>query len=193
MFFTLLLNFLAINLVVFLLIILIRFFKKWGSMGYLIYAGISLILSTLSLYLGLRALAPPLFQAWYGIISGLAAWTVSEMAEESGLLEIEKKEGILHFIMVLSLSLIAQNYLPLALQFGLAIFLMNWGGHIIIFAGREWVGKKNLTPISNSFSILVIFGEIIYLFSMGGDPISILWSATWVWIAVSMMVFSRLF
>ena len=178
----LLLDFLAINLAVFFLIIFIRFFKKWKKRGYLVYAGISLLLSAISLYLGLRDSTPTLFQAWYGIISGLAAWTVSEMAQEAGLLEIEKKEGILHFSMVLSLSLISQNYLPLVLKFSLVLFLMNWGGHIIIFAGREWLGQKKLTPISNTVSVFLILAEIIYVFTVSGDPISTLWSAVWIWI-----------
>ncbi len=193
MFFTLLLDFLAINFAVFLLIIAIRFFKKWGRSGYLIYAYISLLLSALTLYLGLKDSTPLLYQAWFGIISGLSAWTVSEMAQQSELLIIEKREGALHFSMVLLLTIIAWAHLPLALQFSLALFLMNWGGHIIIFAGREWIGKKILTPITNSISVLVIIGEIIYVSTVSGEPISLLWSATWIWIAVSMIVFSRIF
>ena len=193
MFFTLLLNFLAINFAVFLLIIAIRFFKKWGKRGYLIYAYISLLLSALTLFLGLKDSSPLLYQAWFGIISGLSAWTVSEMAHEAGMLRIEKREGALHFGMVLTLTLVAWTYLPLALQFALALFLMNWGGHIIIFAGRDWLGKKTFTPISNLVSALIIFGEILYVFIAGADPLSLLWSATWIWIAVSMIVFSRLF
>ena len=193
MVFTLLLNVLALNLVVFLLVIFIRFFKRWGRNGYLIYAGISLVLSILTLSLGLNTSNPLLFQAWFSILSGFCAWTVSEMANEAGMLEIEKGDGSLHFLMVLLLTLVAWTHLPLAMQFGVAIFLMNWGGHIIIFTGRHLIGKKRLTPIVDIVSILIVFGEIIYVFVTGGNPISTLWSATWVWIAISMIVFSRLF
>ncbi|HIE24536.1 MAG TPA: hypothetical protein EYP74_00895 [Anaerolineales bacterium] len=161
--------------------------------GYLLYAGISLLLASITLSLGLYTSASPLFQAWCGIVSGLSAWTISEMAQQAGLLEIEKKEGSLHFGMVLLLSLIAWMRLPVALQFTLAIFLMNWGGHIIIFAGREWVGEKKLTPISNRISMLIILGEVSYILIADENSLSRLWSATWIWIAVSMIVFSRLF
>ncbi len=193
MIFLLLLNILALNLAVFLLVISIRFFKRWGKNGYLIYAGITLVLSAFTLSLGLNNSNPLLFQAWFGILSGLCAWTMSEMANEVGMLEIEKGDGSLHFLMVFLLTLIAWRHLPLAIQFGITLFLMNWGGHIIIFAGRHLLGKKRLTPLVDIISILIIFGEIIYTIVTGGNPISTLWSATWVWIAISMIVFSRLF
>ena len=193
MIFTLLLNVLALNLAVFLLVIAIRFFKGWRRNGYLVYAGISLVLSAFTLSLGLDVSNPLLFQAWFGILSGLCAWTVSEMAHEAGMLGIEKRDGFIHFLLVLLLTLVAWTHLPLTIRFGITIFLMNWGGHIIIFAGRHLIGKKRLTPIVDIVSALVIVGEIIYVIATGRNPISNLWSATWIWIAISMIVFSRLF
>ncbi len=193
MIFTLLFNVLALNLAVFLLVISIQFFKRWGRNGYLTYAGIALALSAFSLSLGLNDSASPVFQAWFGILSGLCAWTVSEMANEAGMLGIEKRDGSIHFLLVLLLTLIAWTHLSLAMQFGIALLLMNWGGHIIIFAGRHLIGKKRLTPIVDIISVSVILGEIIYTIVTGGNPISTLWSAAWIWIAISMIVFSRLF
>ena len=186
-----LLSALIIMVVMFPLIMMFRLLQAWGTMSYWTAAIIFLVAGSWMLYRATLEKLSEVGQAWYGIVGGLCAWTVTEISHEIGMIDIEGFDVILFLAVVIAFLAILWKYFPTGAKFWIVIFMMNWVGHVYIHIGQEFLGENAKTLFNLSaagFGVLLV-GLIYWIFARTTTRVQRLWGGLWIWQALAMFYF----
>ena len=186
-----LLSALIIMVVMFPLIMMFRLLQAWGTMSYWAAAIIFLVAGSWMLYRATLEKLSEVGQAWYGIVGGLCAWTVTEISHELGMIDIEGFDVILFLAVVIAFLAILWKYFPTGAKFWIVIFMMNWVGHVYIHIGQEFLGENAKTLFNLSaagFGVLLV-GLIYWIFARTTTRVQRLWGGLWIWQALAMFYF----
>lgn len=137
-----------------------------GTAGFVIYTVAAFALATFCLYRSLKDNLSEVSRIWYGILGGMAAWTVLELGELLGFAGIECEEGVLLLLLAGMVTYFLWKVFPLGAKFFIFIFFINWGGHVVIkaqdFLGEIW-GIFNTTLVVYSWLAIPLALITIYL------------------------------
>ncbi len=182
---------LATLIILILLAVLIGFIflaNMAGTTGIVLYIVLALVITWYFLKKSLDEKLNAVPRAWYGIISGMTAWTVLELGEILNLAGIECKDGVHLIILAAIVTWLLWNILPLGAHFFIFIFFINWAGHIVIKV-QEYLGEFweifNITLAIYSWAALPIAGLIIYwIFTRSETRIQRLYAAGWLYLFI---------
>jgi hypothetical protein len=175
------------------LILLIRSSQALGDSGQVAYMLVCLGLSLFSLRGSLAEKAGEMRRAWLGLCGGMLAWAVIEMAQLLGFAAIEDAGGSVLFLLAACVLGLLWQSLPLGARFWMALFFMNWAGHVLIFTQRflaQTVPVFTVTEKAMGFlaglGIPVVFGLI---FIRATSRVQRLWGAVWVWFLTAVIYY----
>ena len=130
------LSFVGMAAVMVALILMIKLFKLLGTASYGICCLLVLAGSAWGLARAIDDRPSEVARAWYGVVGGFCAWTVTELGNVLGFASIEDWDGSLLLVLALLVLTVLWRRLPLGARFWGAIFAMNWGGHVVIHVQR---------------------------------------------------------
>jgi hypothetical protein len=174
------------------LILMFRFLDQWGMISYWVAAILMLVAATWMLYRATLEKLSEIGRAWYGIVGGLCAWTVTEISHESGLIDIEAFDIVLVLALLISFLAVMWKYFPTGAKFWIIIFMMNWIGHVYIYAILEFFESALVTTIftitAAAFGLLII-ALLYWIFMRTTTRIQRLWAGLWIWLSLAMLYF----
>ena len=173
------------------LIIMFRYLEGWGTTSYWAAAVLFLIAGIWMLYRATQEKLSEVGQSWYGIVGGLCAWTVTEVSHSINLMDIEGFDVVLVMALAAGFLAVTWKFFPTGARFWIAIFMMNWVGHVFIHSGEDFLGTATrtvFTVAAVAYGLLLI-GLIYWIFARSTTRVQRLWAGLWIWHALSMMYF----
>ncbi len=157
-----------------------------GTIGFFIYVIAMILVAGICLKFSLNDHISEVSRAWYGIIGGMAAWTVLELGEMLGLAGIECKDGTHMFILAAIFTWLLWKYFPIGARFFIFIIFLNWGGHIIIKV-QEYLGEYwdifQIILVLYSWAALPLAALTVYwIFTKSETRIQRLYAAGWLYL-----------
>ena len=174
------------------LIMLFRVLPQWGITGYWLATILFLLAGIWMLYRATLKKLSETGKIWYGIVGGLFAWTVTELSRELGMIDIEQADILIVLALFSGFLAVLWRYIPEGARFWIAVFMMNWAGHVFIHVGEEYlVGSAvntMFTIIAATYGLLII-GLIYWIFARTTTRRQRLWGGLWIWHASAMIFF----
>jgi len=157
-----------------------------GAVGFSVYGIAMILVAGICLKFSLNDNLSEVARAWYGIVGGMAAWTVLELGEMLGFAGIECKDGTHMFILAAIFTWLLWKYFPIGARFFIFIFFLNWGGHIVIkiqeYLGG-FLGFFQITLLVYSWAALPLAALIVYwIFTKSETRIQRLYAAGWLYL-----------
>ena len=182
---------LIMMIIMYPLIILFRFLTQWGTTSYWVAAVLCLVAGIWMLYRATLEKLSEVGAAWYGIVGGLLAWTVTEISHELGMIDIEDADVVLVLALFIAFLVVLWKYFPSGAKFWIMIFMMNWAGHVYIHVDQEVLGEaaKTLLIVTAAGYGLLLVGLFYWIFARTTSRVQRLWGGLWVWHALSMIFF----
>ncbi len=171
--------------------------RVMGIMGFIVYIIIAVLVTGVCLKKSLNNNLSEISKAWFGIVGGMTAWTVIELGEILGLAEIESEIGIHIFILVGIFVWFLWKFFPVGSRFFIFVFLLNWGGHIVIHFQRYLSGFWDIFHLILliypwlvlSVSVLIIY----WVFKRSKNRIDRLYAAGWLYLFIFTFIYMVFF
>lgn len=168
--------------------------QRFGQPGILIYTLGLLAVSMVTLQYSIFQRHSDPTRAWYGIASGLLAWSVVEVTAFLGAPIMASAGGIIQMVMVsLVFMLLWRSALPLGMKFFGVTMLMNWAEHLWMQV-QAWL--SSLSPVFVvSYRItgyLALFGIVLavgYIVTYSRKRIQRVSAALVIWFFASMALY----
>lgn len=176
-------------------VLLIKPFAVLGRAGYLLYGALCLGGTVWTMLAGGRGDGDGFRQAWIGAIGGMLAWTASEMATLAGGVSIEGADGLMLFAIAAALALPALlgGNLRVGQSFAVAIFLMNWGSHLLLKVPRRHAavlpGEPLLETLIAAAALAGIAFAVYWSFAKARSAVGRLWSSAWSWMLLTTVLY----
>ena len=178
------------------LIFLFRLLPGWGRRGYCLAAGLVGLGAVGLLALAVQETFEPRTAAWFGILGGLLGWTLAELSHEMGQISLEDPKIALMLGLFLAGTIILWPFFPHGAQFWLAVFTLNWGGHVFIRVCQQTFPRETTARIfaltAAGFGLLML-ALIALPFFRPLDALSQLWAGTGIWFSLAMIFFLTLY
>ncbi|MBE2221916.1 MAG: hypothetical protein IAF02_10265 [Anaerolineae bacterium] len=188
-----LLSFVVMFLLMGMLIVLMKPFEAIGGWGMWSYLVLMFALGIGTLWLSIQERFSEVGNAWLGILGGMCAWSVTEMAGELGFVAVEDWDGIVLLLLTVATTAVLWRFFPVGPKFWFVLLFLNWGGHVFIklqryiFAGQSLLETTYLLTVISL--LLVIVAMLYWIFVRATTRIQRLWSAVYIWSAVSIIFF----
>ncbi len=157
-----------------------------GTAGFVVYTIAAILVTGVCLRRSLKDDLSEVAGAWWGIIGGMAAWTVMELGEILGFAEVEDQEGVLMFLLVSIFVWLMWRHFPVGARFFVFIFLLNWGGHIIIhlqkYLSEFWEFFDITLSIYPWMALAAGVAVVYWIFSTSRTGIERLYAAGWLYL-----------
>ncbi len=198
------LSFIAIFLLMGVFIVLMKPFAALGTWGMWAYLVLMFVGGIGALWFSIQERFEDVALAWWGILGGMCAWSVTEMGGELGLVAVEDWDGIVLFLLTVATTAVLWQFFPIGPKFWFIVLFLNWGGHVFIkmqthlFSGQptgEATVSLNVISLQMTHSITVaalslVIGGLFYWIFMGASTrVQRLWCAVFLWNAVSIIFF----
>lgn len=188
-----LLSFVAMFLFMGVLIVLMKPFQAMGSWGMWAYLVLMFAVGIGFLWLSIQDRFADVTNAWLGIVGGMCAWSVTEMAGELGYTAVEDWDGIVLLLLAIATTAVLWRLFPVGPKFWFVLFFLNWGGHVFIkFQKYILQGQPVLETtlmLSAIVLALVVVGLLYWIFVRATTRIQRLWGAVFIWSALSIIFF----
>lgn len=178
----------------FSLIFMFRLAKLAGDAGYWIFAALVLPISMWLLNRSFDESRSEIARAWYAIWGGFCGWTFTELGHELGFLSIENWDGVFPFVLAAATTLVAWKLIPLGLRFWVAIFELNWFGHLVILVQKHIFGTG--ATLATAYTItsiacgLALIGLAYWLFAKSNARVQRIWLGLGMWIMLVIIMFA---
>jgi hypothetical protein len=182
-------------LLVVALIVLTIGAKRLGAVALGVETAVTLALAIFLLHRSLQPRFDAVARAWYGIVGGFLAWTTTEASALLGLTSLDHEGNVVLFLLAaLALPVMARHGLPLGARFWLAAFVLNWGGHIVLFVQRYLAQDYPIFAVtyrvSGVLAGLAIVGIYAWIFRRSQTRLQRLQAALWVFVMIIIVVYA---
>lgn len=176
------------------LIFMFRLAKLAGDAGYWVFAALVLPMSLWLLHRSLDEARSEVSRAWYAIWGGFCGWTFTELGHTLGFLSIEDWEGAFLFVLTVAVTALVWKRVPLGLRFWVAIFELNWFGHLVILLQKHLLGTD--AALAAAFTVtgtvcgVALIGLAYWLFAKSTARIQRIWCGLAMWQMLVIVMFA---
>lgn len=132
---------------------------------------------------------------WMGLVGGLLAWTITELASRMSNLAVVSESGIILFILVIMIvGTLWRRALPIGARRFMLVFFMSWVSQLFLAAKlitADW--SDIFMMIFNAvgvIAILVVFFLILWVFFRSHTTRQRIVASAWIWFCLSIFIFT---
>jgi hypothetical protein len=166
--------------------------ELYGKPGMLVYTLAILALAIFHLDRSLVTRFPETTRAWFGVIGGLLAWTVTDFSAELGGFQVTSATSLLSAILLaLVVATLWRKVLTLGVRFFALAYLLAWMGNLFL-AGQnlleQWLPPIPISASLTSYlAILAVMVTLWWLFFNTERRLERMWAAIWLWFFIAII------
>lgn len=134
-------------------------------------------------------------RVWMGLVGGLLAWTITELASRMSNLAVVSESGIILFILVIMIvGTLWRRALPIGARRFMLVFFMSWVSQLflaamLIASGWSDIFMMIFTAVG-VLAILAVFFLILWVFFRSHTTRQRMVASAWIWFSLSIFIFA---
>ncbi len=134
-------------------------------------------------------------RVWMGLVGGLLAWTITELASRMSNLAVVSESGIILFILVIMIvGTLWRRALPIGARRFMLVFFMSWVSQLFLAAKLIASGWSDIFMMIFTavgvLAILAVFFLILWVFFRSHTTRQRMVASAWIWFSLSIFIFA---